>query len=697
LTCRYKCGNACFHDVPNESENAYFGDVVEGVIGRRSVLKGGLSAIVLAGVGVGSAAALAGATASRATAQAGDTGTGLTFTPIPSTSAEVDDLIVPEGYASLVVVRWGDPILPGAPRFDKGAQTPEGQRGQFGYNCDYVGFFPMDRDGSLLAQSRRGILAVNHEYTIEPLMFDGYPVSLDEQPDFVPTRDQVDIGLAAHGMSFVEVQRSRGATGGFFYLPDSPFNRRLTAETPMELTGPAAGDDLLKTSADPTGRRVLGTLNNCAGGKTPWGTVLTAEENFNQYFGRSGPVPDAATREAHDRYGLAVGDGDDDDGERSERQWEAYYDRFDMSQEPNEPYRFGWIVEIDPYDPSFVPRKRTALGRFKHEGAATVVARDGRVVSYMGDDERFDYAYKFVSSGTFDPSDRAANFGLLDDGDLYVARFDGDSSQAELDRYNDPATLGQKPDDGQFDGTGVWIPLVQGGESMVPGFTVAEVLVKTRLAADAVGATKMDRPEDFGVSPVTGRVYMAMTNNTRRTPDSDEGPVEANPRLVDETGAPEGNKYGHIVEVTETGDDAAATTFFWRLLVVCGDPSDPTTFFQGVDPALVSPISSPDNLTFDSLGNLWVATDGQQGSLGKADAIHAVPLTGPQTGRVMQFLSVPAGAEAQGPQFTPDDASIFVAVQHPGDGYESEWPDRQGFPRPSVASVFKPSGGRIGS
>ena len=368
----------------------------------------------------------------------GSPSTGLTFTPIPPTDRGVDDVVVPDGYAFDVLLRWGDPVLAGAPAFSDTGQSAAAQAQQFGYNCDFVGYFTDGDDDE--GSSRRGVLAVNHEYTEPDRMFPGYVLG-------APTREQVEIELAAHGMSIVEVARQ--GSRPFTVVPGGRRNRRITATTPMVLTGAAAGHRLLRTSADPSGRRVLGMLNNCAGGKTPWGTVLTAEENVNQYFAHRDAAP-PEQRADHARYGLPTG--------ASERRWERFDPRFDLAQEPNEPYRFGWIVEIDPDDPTSTPRKHTALGRFKHEAATTSLTRDGRVVAYMGDDERFDYVYKFVSRDRYREGDKRHNLTLLEQGDLYVARFTGDSPSAELDRYNAPGTLGTLPEDGAFDGSGTLDP-----------------------------------------------------------------------------------------------------------------------------------------------------------------------------------------------------------------------------------------------
>jgi len=462
----------------------------------------------------------------------------------------------------------------------------------------------------------------------------------------------------------------------------------------MRLTGPAAGHQLLRTSADPSGRIVLGTLNNCAGGETPWGTTLHGEENFNQYFGASGAV-DPARAKAFARYGIRTTAGP------SERRWEEVDRRFDLTAEPNEPNRFGWIVEIDPYDPTFVPRKRTALGRFKHEGATISLARDGRAVAYMGDDERFDYIYKFVSRRRYRRGNSVAarrhNRTLLDEGNLYVARFTGDSPAAEIDGS------GRLPSDGEFDGTGIWIPLIEDGVSRVAGMSVAEVLIHTRLAADTVAPTKMDRPEDIERNPVNGRVYAALTNNSARTTADEANPLTSS---MTATGRRSGNRNGHIIEWREAFNDAAALNFTWRIFLIAGDPEAPETYFAGYDKSQVSPISCPDNVAFDPAGNLWIATDGN--ALGSNDGFFATPVRGRERGHVKQFLTVPIGAEACGPVILGDARSVFVAVQHPGeetgstfDTPRSTWPDKlstKGYPRPSVAVVFAAAGDpRVGS
>lgn len=657
MTCQFRCGNQCAHEVANTSANPYFGEVVEQALSRRGALAAGALGALVAGAGVTVAAGPAVADPGRK----GKPG-GIRFKPVPPNKD--DALRVPEGYRSSVVVRWGDPVLPGAPEFDFENQTAEAQAMQFGYNCDYVSFFPKGRN--------RGLLWVNHEYTDENLMFRGYSGG-DEA-----TEEQIRIAMAAHGGSVVEVERVRN-TGEWKLVTKGArrYNRRITVHTPMRFSGPAAGSDLLKTEADPRGVKPIGMLNNCAGGTTPWGTVLTAEENFNQYFVNGDKVP-AAQKPYIERYSIPSG--------VSGRRFDRVEERFDLEKHPNEVNRFGWIVEVDPFDPDSTPIKRTALGRFAHEAATTTLSRDGRVVAYMGDDSRFEYVYKFVSKRRYIKGHDRHNRTLLDEGTLYVAKFRGDSPKKELDGS------GRLPKDGAFDGTGEWIPLVSGKKSFVKGMTAEEVLVYTRAAADKVGATKMDRPEDMERNPVTGGVYIALTNNSNRTPAQVD---EANPRAA--------NKHGHVLELFERGNDAAARTFSWSIPLVCGDPNDASTYFAGFDKKKVSPISCPDNVAFDPDGNLWISTDGN--ALGTNDGLFVMPVKGKERGYVRQFLTVPVAAETCGPLISDDQLSVWVAVQHPGeadgaspDQPASRWPDGEGSqPRPSVAVVWHGRGKKIGA
>ncbi|SDJ47024.1 PhoX family protein [Nonomuraea jiangxiensis] len=666
LTCQYRCGNACAHELGNTSDNAYFGDVVKEALSRRGMLRAGALGALVATTGVaGAAPALAGGSASAAAGNGAANGAAdsqLSFTPVrPNTD---DKLTIPEGYKSSVVVRWGDPVLPGAPKFDFDHQTAAAQAKQFGYNCDYVTMLPMGKD--------RALLWVNHEYTDETLMFRGYTGGAKA------TVEQIKIALAAHGGSVVEVERVRG-TGQWKLVTSGRrrYNRRITAQTKMRFSGPAAGSDLLKTAADPKGLAPVGMLNNCSGGMTPWGTVLTAEENIDQYFVNGDKVP-AAQRPYITRYTITEGVPEES------RRFDRVEERFDLAKHPHEANRFGWIVEIDPFDPDSTPIKRTALGRFKHEAANTTLAKDGRLVVYMGDDARFEYIYKFVSKERYIRGNERHNRELLDEGTLYVAKFTGDSPKGDIDGSGTP------PKDGEFDGSGHWIPLVSGMKSYVKGMTAEEVLVYTRVAADKVGATKMDRPEDMERNPVTGGVYVALTNNTDRTAAQAD---EANPRAA--------NKHGHVLEIVEKRNDAGERSFSWSLPLICGDPEDPATYFAGYDKDQVSPISCPDNVAFDRDGNLWIATDGNQ--LGTHDGLFVMPVRGRERGYLRQFLTVPIGAETCGPMVTEDQRSVFVAVQHPGeidgaspDKPASRWPDGDQ-PRPAVAVVWHGEGQKIGS
>lgn len=736
-TCHYKCGNACDAPVPNRTDNPELADVVSGALSRRAVLRaGGTGALVVtaapalaspatAGGGHLAAGPAAGALGGHGTAPIGPGGgtwrpapsAPITFTPVEPNL--LDAVITADGYDHDVVIRWGDPVLPGAPLFDVDRQTAAAQARQFGYNCDFLAVLPLGRDG------RRALLVVNHEYTNEQLMFDG--VASESAPT---TAEQKRIAMMAHGLSVVEIERS-GRGGRWRTSSRRRHNRRVTLATPMEITGPAAGSPYLRTTADPSGRRSLGTMNNCAGGMTPWGTTLHGEENVNQYFGpATRPVTEDPREPRYARYGIST-------TEAAARRWHEVDPRFDLNTEPNEPNRFGWVVELDPFDPTSTPKKRTALGRFKHEGANVQIAEDGRVVAYSGDDERYEYIYKFVSRKRFRPGgsarDRAHNLTLLDDGDLYVGQFRGDSPPEEIDGS------GTLPSDGEFDGTGRWLPLVLDGRSMVPGKSVAWVLTFTRLAADRLGReldaagdfpdpaapvvirpadvpTKMDRPEDIQVNPVNGRVYAALTNNSARTTADEANPITRS-WAFDDDGRYEqrpGNRNGAVVEWLET-DGVAGRDFYWRLFIVAGDPTKPGTYYGGYDPAGVSAMSCPDNVEFDSGGNLWVSTDGSvlstrnqaEGTVaGSNDGLFAVPTAGAERGRARALLTVPIGAECSGPLITADDRSVFVSVQHPGETTgstrrtpSSVWPDRlprNGYPRPSVIVAYRRDGRPVG-
>ena len=627
---------------------ATYHEIVHRRMTRRGLLKAGMVVTALAAAGPVMALARP---ASVAAAQENPPSPTFTFQRIaPDTT---DEITVAPGYRSQVLIGWGDPVLPGAPAFDLNNQSAAAQELQFGYNCDFVMFLPLPLGSN---NPNEGLLWVNHEYTDPRMMFPAFDWEARSR-----TAEQVEIELAAHGGSLIHVNADQD--GVWSYDPNSAHNRRVTLNTLMVLTGPAAGHELLRTADDPSGTMVAGTINNCGGGLTPWPTVLIAEENLHQYFANAGALPAESPNKAQfARYSVP--------NAANEFRWNDHQARFDVAQYPNEPNRFGWMVEIDPYDPGFIPSKRTALGRFKHEAAGVVLAANQHAVVYMGDDERFDYVYKFVSDGTFDANNRSANRGLLENGTLYVARL------------ND-------------NGSGEWLPLTfgQGPLTAENGFSSqADLLIRVRMGADLLGATKMDRPEDIDVSPATGKVYVTMTNNTQRATEGRPNIDAANPRPR--------NAWGHIIELTEGGDDHTATTFQWEIFILAGDPADESTFFQGFPKDQVSPIGCPDNIAFDSQGNLWIATDGQPSSLKINDGIYGVATDGWDRGQVKQLLSSVAGSEVASLVITPSSQALFASIQHPGEegtleAPTSTWPN--GVAIPSVVVVTREDGRPIGT
>ncbi|MCF7984001.1 MAG: PhoX family phosphatase [Thiohalocapsa sp.] len=666
-----------------------FESVVGRSLSRRALLKGatltGASLVIAPAAMLGShKQAHADTAASGVMARLSNPAARLQFETVPP--GNEPDVVVPPNYQAYVIVRWGDPLFADAPEFDVYNQTPEAQAKQFGFNADLVLWYPLPgwlleevrANGTLSGPvtrrvgrmypnrkdrqiSNRALVVVNHEYTSPDDMFP------DFDPATYPTENQTLVEIEAHGFSIVDLKYLENNRWQF--RRRSPFNRRVTGSTPLEISGPLRGSDMMKTSYDPAGEMVYGTLNNCAGGKTPWGTIITCEENFDQYFANFDQ-----TRADYPEI-AALSERVPAPGGSSGRGWEKHVDRFDLGKEPKEYNRFGYCVEIDPYDPAATPKKRTAMGRFKHEGAAASVAKNGQVAIYSGDDARFEYVYKFITKGKYNKYTRPANMNLLDEGTLYVARFDAG------------AVVGDDM------GTGEWLELSTANPELA-GWSMEEILINTRGAADVVGATPMDRPEDIEVSPLTGKVHVCLTNNSRRT-EADE----ANPRV--------NNQHGHIIEIIEDGDDPLALTFHWNILVKCGDPAQDhdTSFGDIADPvaAGVSPISDPDNVVHDSDGNLWIATDGQffSGSVGfgQNDGIFAVPVEGPDRGLLRQFMSGVPGGEICGPEFDGDQKTFFCAIQHPHDGeaFEKQWPlDEPVVSKPSLIGVFEKSGKKIG-
>ncbi|UZD54931.1 PhoX family protein [Caldimonas aquatica] len=610
--------------------------------GRRRWLCGGLSAL---GAGLlGPALAACGAPGPRAFSTRGALG----FQSVPPSRA--DTIVVPPGYVAQVIASWGEPVgIAGQmPPFKPDASnTAEDQALQLGMHHDGIHYYPLDG-------SRRGLLAMNHEYTDDGLL----------HPDGMQpwTPEKVRKSQAAHGVSVIEVERL--PDGRWQMVRPSRYARRITVHTPIAIAGPAAGHPLMRTAADPLGERVLGTLNNCASGRTPWGTYLTGEENFIGYF--SGPkTPDEHAR----RWGLRPG---------SWYRWHEHDERFDAEKHPHEPNRFGWIVEIDPLDPTSTPVKRTALGRAAHEGAWVAVTRDGRAVVYSGEDARFEYIYKFVSRDPIRPGGARANRELLDHGTLYVARFDAD-------------------------GRGRWLPLLHGTGPLTAAHGFAdqgEVLIKTRQAADLLGATKMDRPEWLAIDPLSGEVYCTLTNNSRRGQPGHPDVDAANPRA--------GNVMGHIIRWKEAGD-FDATSFTWDHLVLAGDPANERPEARGN--ILGDLFACPDGIAFDSRGVLWIQTDAHASQLHRGEFArfgnNQLLACDVATGEVRRFLTGPVNCEITGLTFTPDLRTMFLNVQHPGESPSdrsdpadptrySRWPDG-GRPRSSTVVVRRADGGVIGT
>ena len=624
--------------IPARSGEVSIGELIERRLSRRGALSG------LAGTAV--FAALGG----KAGAQAGSP-SSFTFKEVPHVNDPMHH--VPDAYEVQVLIRWGDPVLPGAPTYDPVKQSGAGQALQFGYNNDFLGLHALPADST---SGDRFLMVVNHEYTNTNLMLAG--IGEGREARLRVDQAGAEIEMAAHGGSVIEIVRE----GRRWKVVDgSRYARRIDANTPMRIAGPAAGDPRMKTAADPAGTKVLGMFNNCAGGETPWGTWLTCEENFNFYFtGDQSKHPDPVLAK---RYGI---------GQRVAYAWGRYFDRFNFEKEPNEPNRFGWIVEIDPYAPQSIPAKRTALGRFAHEGCHHAIAKDGRVVCYMGDDSRFEYVYKFVTAKPWNPTNRAANRDLLDEGTLFVAHFDEG-------------------------GKVTWLPLVHGQGPLTAenGFvSQADVVIAARRAGDLLKATPMDRPEDIEPNKVNSRVYVALSNNSSRKPEQVNS---ANPRAK--------NDHGHILEIAPKDGDHALTEGTWSILVAGGQPGKDEGAKYHPQTSADGWLTCPDNVAFDSKGRLWVATDSGE-IAGIADGLYACDVAGPGRALTRQFFAAPKGAEVCGPIFTADDRTLFLAIQHPGEGkgstYETpatRWPDfKDGSPpRPSVVVITKKDGGPIGS
>jgi len=623
----------------NKSGNRPFQDVLQARMSRRNVLarSAALSATgflaALAGdrwLDRGAAAVVTEGSRTAATQGVGNAiakapGSRLiNFTPVSAVNGTGPVPTISEDYQYDVLIPWGTSIQPGSPEYNGDPTTrptAAEQAQQVGIGHDGMWLFPIGDSND------RGMLAINHEFGTNPhVLGKRTPESLED----------VRLSQHAHGVSVVEIQKIDGK----WQRVGSPNARRIHVNTPVTFSGPVANHPLLQT---PAGNSPKGTVNNCANGHTPWGTYLTCEENFNGYFGATGSW---TPTEAQKRYGFSTqgfGYG-----------WYNFDPRFDLSNPSykNEEHRFGWVVEIDPMDASQTPVKRTALGRFKHENAELVVGRGGRAVVYMGDDERFDYIYKFVSESNW-RSMRARRISPLDRGKLYVAKF------------ND-------------NGTGEWLELTINNPALAAQFAdQAEVLTFARLAADTLGATPMDRPEWIAAA-ANGDIYCNLTNNTRRQVPDAANPLAPNP-------------FGHIIKWRDS-DNHVGTTFTWDIFVLAVDTHDTEK----------SAFGSPDGLWSDPDGRLFIETDGTQPEINGVRPNDQLLVADPNTGEICRLFTGVTECEVTGLTRTPDRRTLFANLQHPGDGNPdlTNFPASQGsgkIPRDATVVITRKDGGIVGS
>jgi uncharacterized protein len=739
-------------EMTNFSNNPTFESVLNARLSRRRALFGGMNATALAVLGTTSLAACGGGSDDPAPAPPPVGGTpSPTPTPTPTPTPAplslsftavakglADTVVVPAGYAASVLYRLGDPIAAGVPAYkNDGTDAANTYDKRAGDHHDGMHYFGMNAAGQYDAKSStRALLVMNHEAITPAFLHPTGVTSTGSGATQVRTvPDEVLKEFYVHGVSVIEINRD--AAGKWSYKQDSSFNRRVHTLTEMELAGPAAKSSFMITKYSPDGSKTRGTVNNCANGYTPWGTYLTCEENWAGYFRRitatDNPKRSAKELASFARYGVQ-GNGRElwatvtpDTPDNLYGRWNA--ELLGTSTDGSDDYRnaantYGWVVEIDPFNVTSIPKKRTALGRFAHEGAMLGPVAAGKpLVWYMGCDSRNEYIYKYVSTAVWDPAD--ANKGLaagdkyLDNGKLYVAKFNAD-------------------------GTGQWLELnfgvgnVTASNAAYAFANQADVLVNARLAADAQGATKMDRPEWGAVNPKNGEVYVTLTNNnsTLRTVANADA---ANPRVYNDprtTGtAQRGNPNGHIIRWKENGSDVAATGFAWDVFLFGAR--------AGADPANVNlsaltdtnDFSSPDGLWFSQAnpGLLWIETDdGAYTDVTNCMLLAAIPGTvgdgakktvvasdgtnsknvdtyvGKPLGdaNLKRFLVGPKDCEITGIDESPDGTAVFVNIQHPGEDtsatdfaagvYTSNWPDG-GPSRPRTATIVitRDGGGKV--
>ncbi|GAA6142632.1 PhoX family phosphatase [Hydrogenophaga sp. 5NK40-0174] len=706
----------------NPTDNPSIAEVLQARLSRRGLLR---SAVGAAGLGSLAATGLAGCATQGSGPMAPADKLG--FNPVAKSLA--DAVVVPEGYTAEVVYALGDPLTASTAAFkNDGTDTAFEQRA--GDHHDGMEWFGLDAQGRPSdAAVARGLIAMNHEATTDEeltsffLHSDGGTAKLPRPPA------EVDKELMIHGLSVVEMQ-----TDGqrWAYQQASPFNRRITTMSEAEIHGAARGSEHLVTRYDTTGTKARGTLNNCGAGRTPWGTFVSGEENWFGYFHRDEKDDAARSNDKQvtglNRYGRKA-------GKASRHGWESAgkEDRFARwnnsasGASAREDYRnemntFGYVVEIDPYDSKAALRKRTSLGRLGHENITFARPSAGKpVVAYMGDDARGEYIYKFVSDARWNPADAsganrlAAGDKYLNKGVLYVARF------------ND-------------DGTGAWVelslknPAVAGDQSF--GFkSDADIAVFTRLAADAVGATKMDRPEWAGVNPKNGEVYITLTNNSKRTAEATDS---ANPRFyTDMKGGKEqqGNVNGHIIRLAEAQPHDSA--FRWDIFLFASEAGADRGSVNLSGLTEENDLSSPDGLVFSKASGIcWIETDdgaytdktncmllaalpGQVGDGAEKVLTHGDRQVRTHVGKAQttatfrRFLVGPKGSEITGITETPDGRALFINIQHPGEKtrmadvgdpakYQSQWPANAGYgagqrPRSATIVITRKDGGVVGA
>jgi len=610
-------------------ETTEFEQLVDTAVSRRGFLG--------ASIGMGASALVMGVTSSFPMTALAKASSRITFDAVAANSK--DTMTVPNGYSWQILASWGDPLWSKGVAFDNATRgTGASQELAFGDNNDGM---------SLFTHEGKNILAVNNEYVNRSIIYGNRESKLPE------TADDVRKGKAGHGVTVMEV---KAADGKWSIVKDSPYNRRITADTDMEITGPARGHALLKTAADPSGTTSKGTWNNCGNGRTPWGTYLACEENFNGYFSSSDENYERS--DALKRYGVNNKDWG--------YNWAMTDERFDISKNPNEPNRAGYIVEIDPLDPTSTPKKRTALGRFKHENAEVVMADNGHVVVYLGDDERGEFLYKFVSEKKY--IEGGNNTDLLENGDLFVAKF-------------------------YAGGRGEWLALTP----KTAGMSDAQICIHTRIASSKVGATTMDRPEWVAANPQKAEAYVALTNNKNRgikpNAGGDETPVGGpNPRAE--------NNYGQVVRWQPAGSDHTAAQFTWDLFVLAGNPTVHSDAYAG-SPNINAEnmFNSPDGLAFDPMGTLWIQTDGNYSNAEDFanQGNNQMLAADPETGEIRRFLVGPKECEITGITWSSDLKTMFVGVQHPGEKGDSHFPDGgDSVPRSAIVAITKDDGGYIG-